>query len=109
MKIRNGFVSNSSSSSFVVYGVKITDDEETKINNFEGLTIEDDRYFFDGEQDGYIIGLSGGGLSDGEVCKLKNFTEEDKVKLIEKLKLNGIERKIEDIHYYVQYISNDNY
>lgn len=56
MKIRNGFVSNSSSSSFVIIGVKRTDEDEDLAEGMESLYVEA------GEYD-YITGVV---LSDGE-------------------------------------------
>lgn len=52
MKIRNGFVSNSSSSSFVVIGVSSSEDNEVK--GLKSLYVEDK---------GYITGIV---LTDGE-------------------------------------------
>ena len=45
MKIRNGFVSNSSSSSFCVFGVNIGDDEKVKkfLKNVAKINIEDQK------------------------------------------------------------------
>ena len=44
MKIRNGLVSNSSSSSFCIYGVEVTDKMQEKIKKFLGpkKNVEDD-------------------------------------------------------------------
>ena len=50
MKIRSGFVSNSSSSSFVLYGVKIPQNEiaeETRLNGVD--CIEDGRFYLIGK------------------------------------------------------------
>jgi hypothetical protein len=118
MKIRNGFVSNSSSSSFIVHGVKLSLDESSKLfsdddywkfSNDNNLCIEHDRYYFGGDLEGYIVGISGGNLEDGEVVKIKNLTEDDKEKIVEKLKSVGIEKTVEDVNIYVQFVSNDNY
>jgi hypothetical protein len=118
MKIRNGFVSNSSSSSFIVHGVQLSLDESS--NLFDGdnywnfsrdnnLCIEQDRFYFGGDLEGYIVGVNGGDFEDGQVTKIKNLTEDDKEKIVEKLKSVGIEKTVEDVNIYIQFISNDNY
>jgi hypothetical protein len=44
MKIRNGFVSNSSSSSFIIYGTKLS---VNKLNEMMNIDIVDDEYDYD--------------------------------------------------------------
>ena len=44
MKIRNGFVSNSSSSSFVILGVKQSDELESLPEGFDCLYVEESDY-----------------------------------------------------------------
>jgi hypothetical protein len=118
MKIRNGFVSNSSSSSFIVHGVKLSLDESSKLFSDDDywkfskdnkLCVEQDRFYFGGDLEGYIVGICGGNLEDGEVIKIKNLTIEDKEKIVEKLRTAGIEKTIDDVDIYIQYVSNDNY
>lgn len=53
MKLRNGFVSNSSSSSFLILGVHT--DEDTYYNLRERY--EDDLSFYQGDEEGYCVGL----------------------------------------------------
>jgi hypothetical protein len=68
MKIRNGFVSNSSSSSFLIYGAAITqDDAET----FEKKAVKaglEFKYGPDGYDNNYI-GLSWDSIKDNETGK----------------------------------------
>jgi len=37
------------------------------------------------------------------------LTIEDKEKIVEKLRTAGIEKTIDDVDIYIQYVSNDNY
>jgi hypothetical protein len=119
MKIRNGFVSNSSSSSFIINGVKITNIEGDKIHEKftwkelydMKLSLQENKYYFDlDEKDGYIIGETNQELEDGEILELSPLTEEKKQLIVNKLKeyLN-IQVNINDIKTYIQYVSNDNF
>lgn len=54
MKIRNGFVSNSSSSSFIIRGIEITDDIISKLN----FTESELEIYNDTENDDYIYDVS---------------------------------------------------
>jgi hypothetical protein len=111
MKIRNGFVSNSSSSSFIIQGIKISNEiydglEPSKIYSNK-LKTEANRYYFsDEEPDGHIIGVSLGYLEDGVIDEI---TPIDKKEIIERLEKIGINATEEEIKIYAQFISNDNY
>jgi len=119
MKIRNGFVSNSSSSSFIINGVKITNEEAENINNkFSwrdlydmNIKLEQNRNYFCGEDpDGYIIGVSDQGLDDGNVLELKLLTEERKQEIVNKITEDlNMQIDVENMKTYIQYISNNNY
>ena len=82
MKLRNGFVSNSSSSSFLIYGTSVDRDkvEELEAKAEElGMTVE---Y---GHPDGYYgyIGLSWDAIQDSETgAQFKNKIEEAVKKLL---------------------------
>ena len=131
MKIRAGFVSNSSSSSFVLRGTKLTTEEIIKVLNipqdeideFEedeyelyeflgekliGFSVEVDGNYFGGKDySTLVVGESIGSLEDGDVEELKEYTPEENQKLIEKFEALGF--KDVKLKTYVQMVSNDNY
>ncbi len=105
MKVRAGFVSNSSSSSFVVYGVELSESILKKIEdkldekhdlydelyNLESsLKLKDVVFYSDTDFENDLIGISIADIhSDGDATKAKkSLVELDKQadKLIEKLK-----------------------
>jgi hypothetical protein len=132
MKIRTGFVSNSSSSSFILRGTKLKSDDIIRIlnisredmtdiddnNEYEiyefleeklaGFTVHVDGNYF-GNQDfsTLIVGERLGRLNDGDVVELKEYTPEENQKLIEKFEAIGF--KDVKLKTYVQMVSNDNY
>jgi len=126
MKIRSGFVSNSSSSSFIIRGIRISREEFEKHIDYmpelkKGgvfswelekklqLNIHPDTNYFEHEPDDevkdLIVGKSLDSLDDGifkEICENPELDKE----------LNKIFEQL-GIHYnklstFIQYISNDN-
>ena len=129
MKVRTGFVSNSSSSSFIIRGMKLTSDEIIKALNIhqeiDGLndgdiyeflydklddldfSVEVDGNYFGGKDYGtLIVGKSIGYLEDGEVVELSDRTLEQDKEIIEKFEALGFKGILKT---YVQMVSNDNY
>lgn len=79
MRIRNGFVSNSSSSSFIIYGVMLTDGDMDNIFNKLNIVVEDIyewidertrnaglEYISDSDNDSHYIGLHPNEIGDDE-------------------------------------------
>jgi len=134
MKIRNGFVSNSSSSSFIIRGMKISIDEAIKklsisqeeidecgedeyelfelvSGKFDGFNVEPDGNYF-GEQDysTLIVGEDAGRLEDGDVVELKEYTSEENQAILEKFEKLGFDVwGMGKLRTFVQMVSNDNY
>lgn len=135
MKVRTGFVSNSSSSSFVIRGLKLKKDyvatcvgvkpedcnfsDPTELyeaiwcklyNKKSGagkIAFEDTSNFFtDDISDTMIVGVELVSLDDGQVYQIP---EPDDEKIRSKIsKVLGRDVK-EKLHTYIQYISNDNF
>jgi hypothetical protein len=129
MKIRQGFVSNSSSSSFIMRAAKFTQKELIKALGIEdkvekcddeydiyeeiGMSLPPDidiestgNYFGDLDFENLIVGKNIGRFEDGEVTEVDYQTKESDKKILEKLKSIGLEG---DLKTFVQMISNDNY
>ena len=125
MKFRVGFVSNSSSSSFILRGIRISEAELESLWNLKtidangkevvldswikardfGLDIESTRDYFDGEETGeVVVGVDFGGLEDGMVVELDQPDDEVVKQLLAK---SGI--IAEKLSTFAQYVSNDNY
>lgn len=138
MKIRNGFVSNSSSSSFVAWGVKLTKEE---IEKLYPITNETDKEQFEDNIADYVEGkltesankdsikgkylvVKGDGNYFGGTHKnvilaadysyledgeVIGIDEPDKKAIVEQLAKWGINTTEQNIKLYVQMVSNDNY
>ncbi len=81
MKIRNGFVSNSSTSCFIVYGVKVEEDFDKNSIDETLLTVEEMSEFEDG-----IITVVGKSLGYFEYSEVTNFNPDELIKAREELK-----------------------
>jgi hypothetical protein len=120
MKQRNGFVSNSSSSSFIVRGARVKksiiaealkiDIDEVDYSDAEklgkGFVCEENRYYFGGKKsDETLVGIKLE-AEDGEVLEVQDDEERDKeiIKGLEKLGIKNVK-----LSTFFRYISNDNY
>jgi len=127
MKVRIGFVSNSSSQAFVIRGIKVElgilaralgisgdcDDLEDAVYKRvkKPLEVYSTRFFFDMSHDGLndpnlhmVVGKSLGDLEDGVVTRISEPNDEEVKRLLEKIGLRP-----NTIATYIQYISNDNF
>ena len=86
MKIRNGFVSNSSTSSFIIYGWKIEQDNENykKIENNE-------EYLYDEESSGSVLYVGNILADTDEPYNMENC--ELSIEELKNEKYNGIKEK----------------
>lgn len=128
MKTRHGFVSNSSSSSFVVRGIRaktlyfcsaITEDNyEEKLDVVDGklrinkskLKVFSTRDYFGGEgRDDLIVGMKLESPEDGVATEYKDDPNRDEEIKTELSKLGFKQEDINHLSYFFQYISNDNY
>lgn len=81
-KVRNGFVSNSSSSSFLIYGTSITNSELEKMEDFDGWKFQKSTGLsvYDRDYETYI-GESWDNIGDDETGK--QFKERVEKKILE--------------------------
>lgn len=107
MKIRSGFVSNSSSSSFCLWGVeleenefksiyKIDDDEDTDMYALLDKKVKGLEYVYSGEDGQLYLGMSPGEMKDHQT--LGGFKEDIAKKLSKILKQEVSTNKIR-LHY----------
>ncbi len=129
MKVRSGFVSNSSSQSYIIRGVEVTEEETLALVRRMGHPIVEDaelndclyqvfpyssvigthekRNYFDGDgETGFIIGKSIGELEDGSFIVIPEPTEEEDAVTRSELEFYGVSG---ELNTYVKMVSNDNY
>jgi hypothetical protein len=136
MKTRQGFVSNSSSSSFLIRGVKIPTKDLIRLfkidlstdtyNAKEPGTDQDSYIVYDAPElktlrkdlelqtircffDGEEFGeiIIGQNIGTGEDGEVKELEEANDKEILDKLKKFGL--KTNKLKFFLQYVSNDNY
>jgi len=128
MKIRAGFVSNSSSSSFIIRGIKISRSDALDLIRPEGLNNDFNDYYILGQIEKlakglscrpdiccfdcdtkkatkFIVGMALGRLEDGVFVELPEPNDTAIGALIQRLGLSINKR----FKTYVQMVSNDNF
>lgn len=89
MKIRNGFVSNSSSSSFLIYGVELAIESE-KREGIENLAYKAKMACHQHDDGGLYLGHSWDAVRDDETGKqFKDRTEAEVKKILEEAKVTA--------------------
>ena len=129
MKTRNGFVSNSSSSSFIIRGIKVKDEEAIKVLGLNPDEIEEDcvwdvascklsdleskleaqttTYYFGGDPTGETIIGKCYDPDDGVILEIQDDAKADE-EIRGALKKLGF-KNAEKLSTFFQYVSNDNY
>ena len=134
MKIRSGFVSNSSSSSFVLRGIKIKKSRLASLLKVEGpfevegdyfyaleqalkkqkinLNVESARCFFDDDEKktgDVLIGKKLKECEDGKVTEYSDDPVRDGAIKGQMIEMGMCEAEFDQLSYFFQYVSNDNY
>lgn len=123
MKIRTDYVSNSSSSSFVLFGTTISTDDIVEMwknsDKFDKEQYENDEYDIWEIYDDMLYGKFGVSEFDSDSncayvgespAKMKNdqTLKEFKQSIVDKMAKNGIKRKVSDIEF-MSGVNNDGY
>jgi hypothetical protein len=73
MKIRNGFVSNSSSSSFVVFGFKVSEEEIIKLYGDIDAFYDEEEFDTNSDGENYYIGQYDTLCNEGGYIELEEY------------------------------------
>lgn len=94
MKIRSGFVSNSSTTSFCIYGVCISGHLDFWELKHDGVISKEPKLYHYGAEDGMYIGNEWSGVGDDETGRqFKERTEKEITELIDMLVEKGVIEK----------------